>query len=158
MNNIVIAEEGEIEEAEAKDEGMPGLVYRDDSSDDEDKDYVRSDQNDMELEAEEEYLEDRSVNAEPEPMMRTCSGCRVKERSFYHNEYQFLQLKGKWEEADAIEKYIAKAEVENSNVGTIDDDPIELMEGEETVLGCIMMQLSLKAGLKKWGSAERKAP
>jgi hypothetical protein len=33
----------------------------------------------------------------------------------------------------------------------VEDDPIELYEGKEAIFGSIMMQLSLKAGLKKWG-------
>jgi hypothetical protein len=36
QNNIVVAEEGKIEEAEADEEDVPKLVYCDDSSDDED--------------------------------------------------------------------------------------------------------------------------
>jgi hypothetical protein len=75
----------------------------------------------------------------------------VKERTFYHDEYQFLQSVGKWQEADKIERSIAQEELEMGIDGAIDEEHIELMEGEEAIFGSIMMQLSLKAGLKKWG-------
>jgi hypothetical protein len=78
----------------------------------------------------------------------------VKERKFsitMSDEYQFLQSRGKWAEADAIERCIAEAEAQNEGIDFINEDLIELRDGEEAIFGSIMMQLSLKAGLKKWG-------
>jgi hypothetical protein len=152
QNNVVIAEEGEIEEAEANEDEVPGLVYRDDSSDDEDDDdYVPSEQEDVELEAEEELEDYRSADDGEETVRRSRSGRQIKERKYYHDEYQFLQSRGKWAEANAIELCIAEAEASNEGIDFIDKDPIELYDGEEAIFGSIMMQLSLKAGLKKWG-------
>jgi hypothetical protein len=105
----VVAEEGEIEEAEAAEEEIPGLVYREDSSDDEDEEYVQSDQEDIPLEEDEICKDYRSADEEEESVRRTRSGRTVKERKYYHDEYQFLQSRGKWAEADAIEKCIAEA-------------------------------------------------
>jgi hypothetical protein len=151
QNNIVIAEEGEIEEAEANEDDVPELVYRDDSSDDEDDDYVPSEQEDVELEADEELEDRRSAQEEEETVRRSRSGRPIKERKYYHDEYQFLQSRRKWAEADAVERCIAEAEAENDGIEFVKEDPIELYEGEEAIFGSIMMQLSLKAGLKKWG-------
>lgn len=50
-----------------------------------------------------------------------------------------------------MEKSIAQAEKEMGVDRITGEDPIELMGGEEAIFGSIMMQLSLKAGLKKWG-------
>jgi hypothetical protein len=127
QNNIVVAEEGEIEDNEADEDEVPGLVYREDSSDDEDEDYVPSEQEDIELE-EEECEDYRSADEE---VRTTRSGRQVKERKYYHDEYQFLQSRGKWAEADAIERCIAEAEAANEGIDFIEDDPIELYEGEE---------------------------
>ena len=41
----------------------------------------------------------------------------------------------------------------DEKIGDIDGEPITLKEGEERVFACIMAQVSLKAGLKKWGKA-----
>lgn len=104
-NNIVLAEEGEIEDAEAEDEHIPKLQYRDDDSDDEEEDYVPSDQEDIEMEdIEIEDDEDcRGAAAESVPERTTRSGRTVKQQNYYHDEYQLLQSRGKWTEADAIE-------------------------------------------------------
>jgi hypothetical protein len=50
-----------------------------------------------------------------------------------------------------MEKSIAQAEVDMGVDGAVNEDPIELMDGEEMIFGSIMMQLSLNASLKKWG-------
>jgi hypothetical protein len=50
-----------------------------------------------------------------------------------------------------MEKRITLEEKEAGFMGAVNEEPIGLMEGEEAIFGCIMMQLSLKAGLKKWG-------
>lgn len=82
--------------------------------------------------------------------MVTRSGRTVR-KPFYHDQYQFLQATRNWSEADTIKKSLAHAEEEMGMDSATNEDPIELMEGEEAILGCIMMQLSLKAGLRKWG-------
>lgn len=97
-------------------------------------------------------LTNRRIYRSSEPEVTTTrAGRQVKKRNFYHDEYQFLQSVGKWREADAVEKSIAQAEKDSGVDGRIDESPIELNEGEEAIFGSIMMQLSLKAGLKKWG-------
>jgi hypothetical protein len=89
QSNIVMAEEGEIEEAKADEDEIPELEYRDDSSDDKDEDYYPSGEEDVELEADEDYRSGIEDDDDPKPV-RTCSGRPVKEQKFYHEEYQFL--------------------------------------------------------------------
>ena len=60
------------------------------------------------------------------------------------SDFQLLQARGRFADADRLEKTIPAEDVPIA-------DPIELMPGEETVFGCIMLQLNLKQGIKKWG-------
>ena len=62
-----------------------------------------------------------------------------------------MQARGQFNDADSIERSIAEAEMNDEKTGDIDGEPITLKEGEGRVLACAMAQVSLKAGLKKWG-------
>lgn len=77
--------------------------------------------------------------------MRTAtrSGRQVK-RSKWLNDYQLLQATGRHAEADYLER---QAPVDDVEI----EDPITLLPGEAAIFGCIMLQLSLKQGLKRWG-------
>ena len=65
---------------------------------------------------------------------------------------QLFQARGDFERADEME------EILDDDYANIDRDPISLEEGEETVLHYIMMQLSLKQGVKKWGERVEAGP
>ena len=62
-----------------------------------------------------------------------------------------FQARGEFKKADDMEKTFV--ETVTNNV----ESPIELQEGKEVVLGCIMLQLSLKQGLKKWDKHEEES-
>ena len=142
------------------DDGPPNLVRPGDddyydTSDEEDETYAPEeedeesedlDPNDYQDDrsAEEDCQDDRSAGEE-EPEVRRSGRDRAAPVRF-HDEFQFLQAHGRWKEADAAEKLLS----EHPPEGEI-DEPIELNPGEDLVLGAIMVQLSLKQGLKKWG-------
>jgi hypothetical protein len=67
-------------------------------------------------------------------------------------DMQLLQARGDFERADEMEKILV------DDYADIDRDPISLEEGEETVFYYIMMQLSLKQGVKKWGERVEAGP
>lgn len=124
---------------------VPALMRPAEDSDDEDEDYVPSDQEDEEL-----VMED--VGDEEEEPVTTRSGRRVIPNQRYQH-FQMLQARGKFDDADLIERAISKAEEEDGKIGEIDGEPIKLEPGEARIFACIMAQVSLKAGLKKWGKA-----
>ena len=92
-----------------------------------------------------DYEDARSAEEEPEEPPRRSDRDR-RAPTYFHDEYNFLQQRGRWTEADEMEKTLV-----DENVSCEVEEPIELQPGEELVFGAIMAQLSLKQGLKKWG-------
>ena len=127
-----------------------GSLHSQGESDDKDKDYTPGDQEDVSLDKDRSATEHRSAEdkeeTEPETVRR---GTRTRETRLPRKlaNFQMLLARGDFKQADEIEKEL------DSEMGTFGevDEPIVLEEGKEAVLGCIMLQLSLKQGLKKWG-------
>eukprot|EP00956_Cyclotella_meneghiniana_P042119 scaffold248363_cov77-Cyclotella_meneghiniana.AAC.2 len=133
----------------------PQLVRDEDSSDDEDENYEPSDQEDEPLSLEDEASDHRSASDDrsasndendsdhrsgEETTTRTGRVVRPT-RSNWLSDFQMLQATGRFKDADALEEEIGKASLEQETV----------VDGEETIFGHIMVQLSLKQALKKWG-------
>lgn len=61
-----------------------------------------------------------------------------------YRNFQMVQARGDFKEADKVEKKL----LDSINL----ESTIELHDSEETIFRCIMLQLSLKQGLKRWGN------
>ena len=87
---------------------------------------------------------------EPDTVRRGTKTCETRLlRTF--DDFQMLLACGDFERTDEIEMEL------NSKMETFGevDGLIVLEEGKEAVFGCIILQLSLKQGLKKVGKARR---
>lgn len=124
---------------------VPDLVPRgdgEDSSDDEedDEDYECSEEEDVELE---HTRSEDEESEEPESTGRRASTRTMRPPKRFE-DFQMLQARRDFRQED---------EIESEMIGTLGDidEPIELMRGKEAIFHCIMLQCSLKQGLKKWG-------
>ena len=154
MNNVIRQhQDGNVYNNDVDEDGdvAPDLIQPDDSDDEDedDEDYVPSDQEDEPLEAD-DYQDDRSAPQEENTTTR--SGRRVVAPNRYIEEIQMFQSMGKWDEAEMAEKCLAEAIKEQPEmIADVSNEPIELFEGEEKLFGCLLIQLSLKEGLRRWG-------
>lgn len=152
QQNIIVEDKGEMKEQEADLEAYKGvapiLEYADSSKG---EDYKPSNQESLKHEITSQATKGKLVQAQMTGVpVQMSHRWRASESTAAQDIWTIIYVfKQEGDgEADAIEHCIAQAEAEANKMSNIDGEPIELMEGEEVILGCIMMQLSLKTRLK----------